>query len=169
MKEEGTSLYMADDFKGAISKYEEAIKALEAEKSDEPEDVADRKLLAVLCTNRAMAALQIIKRAQEGRKCDPGMTLPAELRKLAMRANVDASKAVDLDEGNAKAWLRKGQALLWMSAMQQRAKESMKCLERARDCPGLPKTMKPEVEKWLKYAKMMFNDQTAMPENCPQM
>ena len=91
------------------------------------------------------------------------------LRKLGMRANVEASNAVELDDGNAKAWLRKGQALMLMTSLQQRAKEAMMALERARDSPNLPKSMKPEVAQWLKMATKAFNDQTDMPEGCPQM
>lgn len=169
LKKEGTELYMSDDFPGAIEKYGAAIKSLEALKGDEPELLDDRKVLAILYTNRAMASLQIIRRAMAGKKWTPGATLEADLRKMAMRANVDASNAVELDEGNAKAWLRKGQALLWMSAMQQRAKEAMVSLERARDSANLPASMKKEVQQWHKYATTLFNNHTDMPENCPQM
>lgn len=169
VKAEATKCYMADDLVGAIEGYGAAIKLFEALHSDEPERGEERKPLAVLYTNRAQCHLQIISREQAGKKCDPGTPLPQELRKHAMKANVDASNATELDDANAKAWLRKGQALLWMSALQQRAKQSVDALVCARDSPTLPAAMKPEVAKWLKYARMMFDNQTDMPENCPQM
>lgn len=168
-KKAATEKYMADDFQGAIELYGRTIKALEASVGSEPTEAADRKALAILYTNRSMAALQIIRRTQAGKKCGPQMPLPADLRRLAMRANVDASNALDLDEDNPKAWLRKGQALLWMSALPQRAKESMQALERARDNPRLPASMKPEVAQWHGWAKRAFNEQTPMHESCPQM
>lgn len=169
IKAEATKRYMADDFEGAVEGYGAAIKAFEKEHGDEPEGATLRKPLSILLTNRAMTALQIIKKAHKGKTISPGMTLKPELRKLAMRANVDASQAAELDESNAKAWLRKGQALLWMSALPQRAKEAMLALERARDSPSLPASVKPEVDKWHAYAKGMFDDQTNMPASCPQM
>merc|ERR1712224_324942 len=160
---------MADDFHGAIDKYGVAIKSLELLVGKESAKEADRKALAILYTNRAMAALQIVRRTQAGKRLQPGASLSADLRPLAMRANVDASNAVELDEGNAKAWLRKGQASLWLSSMQQRAKDSTEALQRARDSPNLPASMKPEVQQWLKLARKSFSDTTDMPENCPQM
>eukprot|EP00928_Gymnodinium_smaydae_P049625 TRINITY_DN33325_c0_g1_i1.p1 TRINITY_DN33325_c0_g1~~TRINITY_DN33325_c0_g1_i1.p1 ORF type:complete len:447 (+),score=136.78 TRINITY_DN33325_c0_g1_i1:66-1343(+) len=166
LKAEGTKLYMADDFNGAIEKYSAAISAYEAKFGEEPTDTASCKALSVLLTNRAMASLQIVRKDREKQRCPPGKPLPAELRPLVMRANVDASRAVDLDEDYAKAWFRKGQALCWMSSMQQRAKESVRALEKARDLPSLPKSMLPEVKQWLAVAKHAYDDQTPMPEGC---
>ncbi len=168
LKKQGTDLYLADDFHGAMQKYLLAAKALEAAHGDEPEEKSTRQALAVLYTNRAMAALQLIKREQQTKTGQPVLPLPQELRKLAMRANVDASNATELDETNAKAYLRKGQALLWMSAMPQRAKEAMYALEKAQKI-GLPASMKKELDMWLQLSRSAFNEQTPMPENCPQM
>lgn len=147
-----------------IEQHSAAIQVLERLKGDEPEEYEDRKALAVLYVKRAVAALQIVRR-----KIQPGEPLPAELRPHVMRANMDAANAAELDEGNAGAWLRKGQALLTMSALPHRAKEAKFALERARDCPNLPTNLKNEVAQWLEYAKTSFDAQTPMPEGCAQM
>lgn len=167
IKQAGTDSYMADDFEKAIALYSAAIKALEGQVGDEPEAPDDRKQLSILYTNCAMARLQIVRR--ERKAGTAGQEKAEAMRKMGMRANVEASNAVELDDGNAKAWLRKGQALMLMTSLQQRAKEAMTALERARDSPNLPKSMKPEVAQWLKMATKAFNDQTDMPEGCPQM
>merc|ERR1711972_1138276 len=119
-----------------------------------------------LCTNRAAAHLQTLRREREKQKFQIGEPLPAVLRPLAMRANVDASRAADLDPENAKALLRKGQALMWMSSMQQRAKEAARVLKMAHASPNLPAVMKKEAEQWLKLANKQFMDQTDTPEQC---
>ncbi|CAK0895627.1 unnamed protein product [Prorocentrum cordatum] len=167
IKQAGTDSYMADDFEKAIVLYSAAIKALEDEVGDEPEAPDDRKQLSILYTNCAMARLQIVKR--ERKAGTPGQEKADVIRKLGMRANVEASNAVELDDSNAKAWLRKGQALMVMTSLQQRSKQAMMALERARDSPNLPKSMKPEVAQCLKMATQAFNDQTDMPAGCPQM
>jgi len=141
-----------------------AIKDLEKLKGAEPENHEDRKALAVIYTKRATVTLQIVRE-----KVEPGEPLPSEMRPHAMRANLDAANATDLDEGNASAWLRKGQALLTMNALPHRAKEAVLALERARDCPNLSSVLKTEVDQWLKYAKSSFDEQTPMPEGCAQM
>jgi len=168
IKAEGTKLYMADDYAGAASKYGSAIEALERACGGSPTEDNDLRSLAILYTNRAACNLQIVKRAQEKKRCRPGQTLEPNLRRLAMLANVDASRATDLDPENAKAWLRRGQALLWSSAMQHRAKEAERCLEVAQKSSKLPASMKKEVQLWMKLARNTFNEQTDMPANCPQ-
>jgi len=150
IKQAGTDSYMADDLEKAIALYSAAIKALEGQVGDEPEAPDDRKQLSILYTNCAMARLQIVRRERKAGQA--GQEKADVLRKLGMRANVEASNAVELDDGNAKAWLRKGQALMLLTSLQQRAKEAMMALERARDSPNLPKSMKPEVAQWLKMA-----------------
>eukprot|EP00929_Paragymnodinium_shiwhaense_P042519 TRINITY_DN2198_c0_g1_i2.p1 TRINITY_DN2198_c0_g1~~TRINITY_DN2198_c0_g1_i2.p1 ORF type:complete len:252 (+),score=65.04 TRINITY_DN2198_c0_g1_i2:89-757(+) len=167
IKQAGTDSYMADDYEKAITQYSAAIRALEGQVGDEPDAPDDRKQLSILYTNSAMARLQIVRRERKAGKAGPEKA--EAMRKLGMRANVEASNAVELDESNAKAWLRKGQALMLMSSLQQRAKEAMTSLERARDSPNLPKSMQPEVAQWLKLATKAFNEQTEMPEGCPQM
>jgi len=169
LKSEVTALYMVNDFLAAIDKYGAAIQALEALVGEEPDGNDARRALSVLCTNRAMAGLQVVRRAQEANKSALGASLPKELRAVVMRASIDASRATELDGDNAKAWLRKGQALLLMSSMQQRASESVKALERARVCPGLTDTVRKDVDRWLAVARRSFDEQTPMPENCPQM
>jgi len=167
LEKDGTDLYMADNFEGAVENYGGAIKALEASVGAEPVSDTDKKALATLYTHRSMALLQDVRKTQGGkhRIDEPGWSLPAEHRKLAMRACADASIATELDAGNAKAWLLKGQALLSLSTMQQRAKEAVKAFEQAQSSPDLPSSMKPEVQRWLKFAKDEFDKETPMPEN----
>lgn len=167
LKAEGNNLYVQGNNLEAIEKYGLAIKAFVATLGDEPEAPADRKALAILYSNRAQAFLAHVKTATQG-QVKPGEALPKEIRQQVMRANADASQAVELDENNAKAWLRKGQAQLSMSVLQQRAKEAVACIEKGIRL-GLPSSMKPEAEKWLNYGKATFDNETPMPDNCALM
>lgn len=167
LKQQGNELYVKDDAAGAITKYGLAIEAFEAAAGDSPQAHEHRKILAVLYSNRAQAALALVRQAQPKGGWKPGMlsSLPKELRMHGFRANADASQAVELDEQNAKAWLRRGQALLVMSLMQQRAKEAVECFKRARAC-GLPASLQTEAAQHQKYAQALFDQETDMPENC---
>ena len=59
----GNDLYAKDELLGAIEKYLLAIESFEAEAGDDPEDLGHRKSLAVLYSNRAQAALALVKRS----------------------------------------------------------------------------------------------------------
>mmetsp|Transcript_50395 Transcript_50395/g.90596 ORF Transcript_50395/g.90596 Transcript_50395/m.90596 type:complete len:228 (+) Transcript_50395:36-719(+) len=169
LKKEGNALYIKSDHAGAIEKYGLAIKAFEATKGDEPDAVEDRRALAVLYSNRAQASMAFLRQSEAGRRLvEQGVGLPKEMRAYALRASSDAGQAVELDEQNAKAWLRKGQGILCLSTLQQRAKESVRCIQRALSL-DLPDSLKPEAKLWLQQGKAIFDNETAMPENCPQM
>mmetsp|Transcript_175407 Transcript_175407/g.557017 ORF Transcript_175407/g.557017 Transcript_175407/m.557017 type:complete len:308 (+) Transcript_175407:52-975(+) len=159
------ALEAEENFAEAVDKYGEAIKALEARVGDEPEGAEDRRSLALLCTMRATANLRAIWKAREVNKqsgADP------ELRRRAMRANVDSSRAAEADTQNAEAWLRKGQAALGMSATQQRSKDAFWCMQKAAGMPSLPAHLQHEVSQWLSISRKTLDSQTEMPPGCPQ-
>merc|ERR1712203_878554 len=135
--------------------------------SDDPASETDRKALSILYANRAQAALKAVRLATSGKRSEDG-GLPKEHRPRTMRAAADAAQAVELDPVNAKAWMRKGQALLLMSVMQQRAKEADRCIVEAQRL-GLPASLQTEASQWQKQARQIFNQETPMPEQCPQM
>lgn len=165
LKRQGNEFYVKDDPAAALEKYALAIEAFEASTGDSPQALEHRKALAVLYSNRAQAALALVRREHAAGNLKPGAlsSLPKELRLHGFRANADASQAVELDPQNAKAWLRRGQALLVMSVMQQRAKEAVECFKKAQAC-GLPASLQKEVEQNRKYAQHLFDQETPMPE-----
>eukprot|EP00933_Yihiella_yeosuensis_P022388 TRINITY_DN17630_c0_g1_i1.p1 TRINITY_DN17630_c0_g1~~TRINITY_DN17630_c0_g1_i1.p1 ORF type:complete len:200 (-),score=42.38 TRINITY_DN17630_c0_g1_i1:318-851(-) len=168
LKKEGNELYVKNDFQGAIKKYSEAIKIFEAEKSDEPTAPEDRKILSVLYSNRAQATLAELKQSHAGKQVALGAEPPREIKLPAMRAISDASQAIDLDANNSKAYLRKGQALLCLSTLQQRAKEALRCLQQANE-GNLPQSLKAEAAHWQKQAQLIFDNETPMPDQCSVM
>lgn len=167
IKKLGNDAYMAKEFKRAVGLYSKAIKKLEAAHSDEPVEIELRKALAVLYTNRAMANLSLCKETLDGKTFDPN-NIPKEVRPLAMKANADASTACELDPQNGKAYFRKGQAVLWLSALPQRAKEAIAAFEQALRLTLTP-SIKQEAEQWLEYAKKRLDATTDMPDIDPTM
>lgn len=166
LKQQGNALYVKDDSAAAIEKYGLAIEAFEASAGESPHAPEHRKALAVLYSNRAQAALALVRKSKPpGWRPGAPSSLPKELRLHGFRANADASQAVELDRQNAKAWLRRGQALLVMSVMQQRAKEAVECFKKAKAC-GLPPSLQSEAEQQGKCAQALFDQETPMPENC---
>jgi len=131
-----------------------------------PQLADDRRLLAILYTNRSMAQIQIVKLTQQALNKMPGNTLPPQLFERAMHAHMDSSYAIELNPQNGKAWLRKGQSLLWMGTMRHRAREAVRALEFARDSKTLTDSMMPEVEEWLQFAKTTFDDTVPLPPQC---
>merc|ERR1712113_1149593 len=124
----------------------EAIKRFEDERVEEAFSDADRHALSALYTKRATVSLQCARQAQPIR-CIDNKGLPNQHRPQIMRAGADAAQAVELDPLNAEAWMRRGQALLLMSVMQQRAKEACRCLVEAQRL-GLPDSLQAEASEW---------------------
>lgn len=150
------------DFKVAAQALQNAISMLEELVGEEPKAREDRAALSALCTSRAQALLGIAK------KCREAKALP-EMRKACMRANLEASRASDLDSSNAMAWARRGQAQLGLSTTQARAKDAVSSFETARASTKLSSSDRSMVEQWLKEAKRVVDSQTDMPPGCPQM
>merc|ERR1712216_230408 len=91
LKQQGNALYVQDAHAEAIEKYGMAIKAFEASASDDPQAPELRKALAVLYSNRAQAALAIVRKSQPaGSGASALGNLPKVLRLHAFRANADA-------------------------------------------------------------------------------
>jgi len=166
LKKSGNDCYLKAEFVEAVNYYSRAIKSIESVHTDEPEDEGIRKSLSILYTNRAMANLSRCKESLNGKPFNP-KEIPKEARAMVMKANADSSTACDLDKTNAKAFFRKGQALLWLSGLPQRAKEAIEVLETALSLPLTP-SVKTDVENWLEYAKNRLDETTNMPENCKQ-
>merc|ERR1719215_1318379 len=110
--------------------------------------------------------------------------LSKEARSYAMRANMDAARAIELDPTNGKALYRRGCAVLGMAPSASRAKEAIAYLELAltgrasggKDGIVLPNQTRAEVTNLLEYAKRRLDQcvEAAVPdveqcrENCSQ-
>ena len=86
-----------------------------------------------------------------------------EVRKQALRASRDAVLAYTLDPLNARAFHRRGQALLLLSSMQPRSKTAAKSFEVALKIGTLPERTKPETVQWLQYARKRTAQETELP------
>jgi len=110
--------------------------------------------------NRAQAALASIRKVQQASGLEL-RDLPGDLRISAMSASMDAPQAISFDDTNSKAWLRRGQALLALSAQQQ----AVRCLQRA-SRGKLPKSLMPELDQSLKYSGAVVNETISTPPSC---
>jgi len=144
-----------------------------------PPEAADPNYVSVLYGNRAQCHINLCREVHGEDKA-----ISKEARGYAMRANMDASQAIELDPTNGKAYYRRGCAVLGMAPSASRAKEAIYCLEVAlagrasggKDGIVLPNAMRNEVSGLLDYAKRRLDDCTeaAVPdveecrENCRQ-
>jgi len=166
--------------------YSACIEQLEAGKEPEIQGVTPEtkqqeldKYTSVVFGNRAQCYINLCREVNGEDKI-----VSKEARMFAMRANMDAGRAVDLDECNGKAYYRRGCAVLGMAPSASRSKEAIYFLETAltgrasggKDGIVLPNAMRHEVTNLLDYAKRRLDAFTecAMPdvetcrENCKQ-
>eukprot|EP00913_Durusdinium_trenchii_P029147 g27325.t1 len=116
LKERGNESFKASELEEAIACYSAAIDLLEdAAEGSLPPEVEDPKYAAVLLNNRA----HDVQDASIGQ----------EARNYAMRANMDAAKAIEMDPTSGKAYYRRGCAVLGMAPSASRAKEAISHLE----------------------------------------
>eukprot|EP00442_Polarella_glacialis_P047530 CAMPEP_0115121020 /NCGR_PEP_ID=MMETSP0227-20121206/46019_1 /TAXON_ID=89957 /ORGANISM="Polarella glacialis, Strain CCMP 1383" /LENGTH=355 /DNA_ID=CAMNT_0002522763 /DNA_START=32 /DNA_END=1099 /DNA_ORIENTATION=- len=188
LKERGNECFKRSELEQAVAFYSAALDLLDVDgerKEDSSEaalrapEADDPKYVAVLLGNRAQCFI-VLCREVNGEDAEIGQ----EARRFAMRANMDAAQAIELDPTNGKAYYRRGCAVLGMAPSASRAKEAIHCLEvamtgRASGGEGgvvLPNAMRHEVTNLLDYAKRRLDAcvETAVPdmeqcrENCSQ-
>lgn len=175
LKEHGNECVKKWEYEEAIAFYSAAIDLLEDSEVGHPPELMDPKYLAVLHNNRAQCFISLCREVQ-------GEDTLA--RKYAMRANLDAAKAIELDPTNGKAHYRRGCAVLGMAPSASRSKEAIRHLEVAlagrasggKDGVVLPNSFRNEVSKLLDLAKGRLDacTEAAVPdveqcrENCRQ-
>lgn len=178
LKERGNECFKRVDLEQAVAYYSSALELLEAEGA-RPAEAEDPKYVAVLYGNRAQCFINLCREVH-GDEAAVGK----EARNHAMRANMDAARAIELDPSNGKAYYRRGCAVLGMAPSASRAKEAIYCLEIAlsgrasggNDGIVLPNAMRQEVTGLLDYAKRRLDscveaavpDVEACRENCRQ-
>ncbi|CAK9044005.1 Protein unc-45 homolog B (Unc-45B) (UNC45-related protein) [Durusdinium trenchii] len=180
LKERGNESFKASELEEAIACYSAAIDLLEdAAEGSLPPEVEDPKYAAVLLNNRAQCFIMLCREIH-GEDASIGQ----EARNYAMRANMDAAKAIEMDPTSGKAYYRRGCAVLGMAPSASRAKEAISHLEVAlagrasggKDGVVLPNAMRHEVSNLLDYAKRRLDacTEAAVPdveqcrENCRQ-
>jgi tetratricopeptide (TPR) repeat protein len=165
IKGEAAELFKAGKFLEAAEKYQASLRELEKVVGEEPDEfkAEERKELAILHTNTAH---MFLSRAKEICPDFDPEKVPPDVRSLAMKANASAGTAVALSPFYSKGLVRRGQALLWLSSAQPRAKEAVTCFERALHCRDFPKAMEAEVTKWKQYGQSRFDEETPMPDGC---
>mmetsp|Transcript_22021 Transcript_22021/g.62931 ORF Transcript_22021/g.62931 Transcript_22021/m.62931 type:complete len:354 (-) Transcript_22021:72-1133(-) len=178
LKERGNKAFQEQAYEEAVAYYTAAVDMLEEQGSAVPE-AADEKYIAVLYSNRAQVYITLCREVHGEEKI-----IGREARGYAMRANMDSSKAIELDPTFGKAYYRRGCAVLGMAPSASRAKEAIHCLEVAlsgrasggKDGIVLPNAMRHEVSSLLDYAKRRLDacveaavpDVEACRENCRQ-
>merc|ERR1712136_542316 len=176
LKSRGNDCFKVFEFEDAIVFYTAAIKLLEAEGSS-LEDGG--KYVAVIYGNRSQCHINLCREIHGEDKF-----IGKDVRAHAMRANMDAAQAIELDPTNGKAYYRRGCAVLGMAPSASRSKEAIAYLEIAlsgRTSGGadgiiLPNAMRNEVSNLLEYAKRRLDSciEAAVPdveqcrENCKQ-
>eukprot|EP00930_Biecheleria_cincta_P056160 TRINITY_DN42329_c0_g1_i1.p1 TRINITY_DN42329_c0_g1~~TRINITY_DN42329_c0_g1_i1.p1 ORF type:complete len:353 (+),score=88.70 TRINITY_DN42329_c0_g1_i1:86-1144(+) len=183
LKELGNAAFKVSELENAVAFYTAALDILEDEESrakqDLPPEIADPKYAAVLLNNRAQCYIMLCREIH-----GEDAAIGQEARKYAMRANMDAARAIELDGTSGKAYYRRGCAVLGMAPSASRAKEAIACLETAlegrasggKDGVILPNAMRNEVSNLLDYAKRRLDScvEAAVPdveqcrENCRQ-
>jgi len=192
LKDRGNKAFVGQEHEVAIACYSAALKVLEeaqeaqasegaeAQASEEvPAEASDPKYVAVLYSNRAQVYITLCREIH-----GEDNIIGKEARMCAMRANMDAAKAIELDPTFGKAYYRRGCAVLGMAPSASRAKEAIYCLEVAlsgrasggADGIVLPNAMRHEVTNLLDYAKRRLDacTEAAVPdveqcrENCRQ-
>mmetsp|Transcript_8609 Transcript_8609/g.21385 ORF Transcript_8609/g.21385 Transcript_8609/m.21385 type:complete len:176 (-) Transcript_8609:37-564(-) len=165
VKAAASELYKNNEYEQAIGKYTEAL-ALMPELDPDDDDAIEAalgtpeaKLRCVLLANRAQCHLKVGEKVPEGIES-------AEARRAFMKANMDASFAVEVDPTYAKAHYRKGLSILGMPDSQQRSKEAVGALQAALKCPDIDAEMVKEVTSILEYAQHRRFEAVDMPESC---
>ncbi|CAE7246927.1 STI1, partial [Symbiodinium sp. CCMP2456] len=133
LKERGNECFKASQLEEAIAFYSAALETAEK----------------VLFNNRAQCFIMLCREIH-----GEDAAIGQEARRYAMRANMDAAKAIELDPTNGKAYYRRGCAVLGMAPSASRAKEAMAALETAlsgrasggKDGIILPNAMRHEVQ-----------------------
>eukprot|EP00927_Polykrikos_kofoidii_P051976 TRINITY_DN45749_c0_g1_i1.p1 TRINITY_DN45749_c0_g1~~TRINITY_DN45749_c0_g1_i1.p1 ORF type:complete len:383 (-),score=61.21 TRINITY_DN45749_c0_g1_i1:209-1276(-) len=176
LKARGNDCFKKIDFEHAVAYYTAAIDLIEDDKADpKPAEAEDPKYQSVLYGNRAQCYINLCREINgEDRH------ISRECRSCAMRANMDAAQAIELDPLNGKAYYRRGCAVLGMAPSASRAKEAIHYLEVAltgrasggKDGMVLPNAMRNEVTNLLDYAKRRLDAcvEAAVPdvEQCRQ-
>lgn len=186
LKDRGNKAFLEHLFEEAIMYYTAAIDLSSPDEKPpvfEPEPtspdaktpVDELKFVAILFANRAQVYITLCREIHGEEK-----NISSEARSCAMRANMDAARAIDLDPTFGKAYYRRGCAVLGMAPSASRAKEAIHYLEVAlsgrasgsQDGIVLPNAMRHEVSKLLDYAKRRLDDcvEAAVPdvEQCRQ-
>eukprot|EP00811_Abedinium_folium_P000062 NODE_10056_length_1380_cov_3.315243.p1 GENE.NODE_10056_length_1380_cov_3.315243~~NODE_10056_length_1380_cov_3.315243.p1 ORF type:complete len:207 (+),score=66.93 NODE_10056_length_1380_cov_3.315243:491-1111(+) len=157
IKNLGNEAFKRNELELAVASYTVAIKLCEG--CPTPDEAEDPKYISVLYGNRAQCHINLCREAHgEDVVEDTGK----ETRRYAMLANLDASKAIEYDPTNGKAYYRRGCAVLGMAATQSRAQDAIWFLELAlsgrssgggQDGIVLPNVIRQEVGNLLDYAK----------------
>lgn len=183
LKELGNAAFKVSELENAVAFYTAAFDILDDEESKAKQDlspeIADPKYAAVLLNNRAQCFITLCREIH-----GEDAAIGQEARRFAMRANMDAARAIELDVTSGKAYYRRGCAVLGMAPSASRAKEAIACLESAlagrasggQDGVILPNAMRNEVSNLLDYAKRRLDScvEAAVPdveqcrENCRQ-
>mmetsp|Transcript_76190 Transcript_76190/g.215587 ORF Transcript_76190/g.215587 Transcript_76190/m.215587 type:complete len:348 (-) Transcript_76190:163-1206(-) len=178
LKERGNECFKASELEQAVAFYGAALELLE-EGDPRPPEADDPRFAAVLLGNRAQCHISLCREVH-----GEDRAIGREARNHAMRANMDAASAIELDPTNGKAYYRRGCAVLGMAPSASRAKEAIQCLETAlggrasggKDGIVLPNAMRHEVTGLLDYSKRRLDAcvEAAVPdveqcrENCRQ-
>jgi len=183
LKEKGNECFKESKLEAAVAYYTTALKLLDPRDEEEgverPSEAEDPKYVSVLYGNRAQVNIMLCREVH-----GEETSIAKETRAFAMRANMDAARAIELDPTNGKAYYRRGCAVLGMAPSASRAKEAIWCLEIAmsgrasggKDGIVLPNAMRHEVTNLLDYAKRRLDScvEAAVPdveqcrENCRQ-
>lgn len=180
----GNEAFKKQALEDAIAFYSACLDLCEGDEDaehrpDAPPEAQDNKYKSVVFGNRAQCYINLCRDVNGEEKF-----VSKEARLFAMKANMDAARAVDLDSCNGKAYYRRGCAVLGMAPSASRSKEAIYFLELAltgrasggQDGIVLPNAMRHEVTNLLDYAKRRLDacTETAMPdveqckENCKQ-
>lgn len=177
-KARGNECFKSVQLEQAIAFYTASIDLLE-EGEPKPPEAEDPKYISVVYSNRAQCYINLCREVHGEER-----HISREARSYAMKANMDAARAIELDQTNGKACYRRGCAMLGMAPSASRAKEAIYYLERAlegrasggKDGMVLPNAMRHEVSNLLDYAKRRLDSciEAAVPdveqcrENCRQ-
>mmetsp|Transcript_85890 Transcript_85890/g.188642 ORF Transcript_85890/g.188642 Transcript_85890/m.188642 type:complete len:374 (+) Transcript_85890:123-1244(+) len=183
-KERGNAAFQKQEYEEAVEYYGAAIDALEEaaeEGAERPAEADDPKYLAVLYSNRAQVYITLCREVHVVDKAaNSEDTVSKEARTCAMKANMDAAQAIELDPTFGKAYYRRGCAVLGMAPSASRSKEAIYWLETAlsgrasggKDGIVLPNAMRHEVSNLLDYAKQRLDVMTEVaipdPDACKQ-
>lgn len=178
LKEKGNENFKISELENAVAFYSVALDLLE-DGDPKPAEAEDPKYASVLYGNRAQCNIMLCREVHGEEKA-----IGKDVRAFAMRANMDAARAIELDPTNGKAYYRRGCAVLGMAPSASRSKEAIHCLEVAltgrasggQDGIVLPNAMRHEVTSLLDYAKRRLDAcvEAAVPdveqcrENCRQ-
>jgi len=180
LKARGNDAFKKQALEEAVAFYGACIDLCEGDEDaehmpDAPPESQDDKYKCVLFGNRAQCNINLCRETNGEDK-----VIQKEARMYAMKANMDAARAIDLDACNGKAYYRRGCAMLGMAPSASRSKEAVYYLELAlegrasggKDGMVLPNAMRHEVTNLLDYAKRRLDACTecAVPdmEECRQ-